>query len=460
MSRLSPSTEPIRHNEPGNNHGMTGIRYVIDGGRALSGTIKPAGNKNAALPIIAASLLTDQPVRLTNVPRIRDVEALVRLLRSLGAAADWSGPDTLDIHARDIKVVDLDAELCARIRASILLAGPLLARCGHVDLPPPGGDVIGRRRVDTHFLAFEQLGATVESGDTYRFTADRLRGTDVFLDEPSVTATENALMAAVLARGTTILRNAASEPHVQDLAHFLVALGARIEGIGTNTLTVQGAEGLSGATHRIGPDHIEVGSLIGLAAVTGSDLRIADAGVQHLRMIRMGFDRLGVECLIEGDDILVRPGQRLQIKPDLGGHVPKIEDQPWPAFPADLMSIAVVTATQCEGMVLIFEKMFESRLFFVDKLIAMGARIVLCDPHRVIVSGPTRLRGARLTSPDIRAGMALLIAAMCADGSSVIDNADQIERGYENIDTRLNALGASIERIDSAVAPDRRQRAG
>ncbi|TCT13692.1 UDP-N-acetylglucosamine 1-carboxyvinyltransferase [Tepidamorphus gemmatus] len=439
---------------------MTGIRYVIEGGRPLAGTIRPAGNKNAALPIIAASLLTDRPVRLTNVPRIRDVEALVRLLRSLGAAADWSGPHTLDIHAREIQVVDLDAELCARIRASILLAGPLLARCGHVDLPPPGGDVIGRRRVDTHFLAFEQLGATVDSGDTYRFTAARLRGTDVFLDEPSVTATENALMAAVLAQGTTILRNAASEPHVQDLAHFLVALGARIDGIGTNTLTIQGAENLSGATYRIGPDHIEVGSLIGLAAVTGSDLRIAEAGVQHLRMIRMGFDRLGVECLVEGDDILVRPGQRLQIKPDLGGHVPKIEDQPWPAFPADLMSIAVVTATQCEGMVLIFEKMFESRLFFVDKLIAMGARIVLCDPHRVIVSGPTRLRGARLTSPDIRAGMALLIAAMCAEGRSIIDNADQIERGYENIDTRLNALGASIERIDTAVAPDRRQRSG
>lgn len=439
---------------------MTGIRYVIEGGRALSGTIKPAGNKNAALPIIAASLLTDEPVRLTNVPRIRDVEALVRLLRSLGATAEWSGPDTLDIHARDIAVVDLDADLCARIRASILLAGPLLARCGHVDLPPPGGDVIGRRRVDTHFLALEQLGAKVESGDTYRFSASKLVGTDVFLDEPSVTGTENALMAAVLAEGTTVLRNAASEPHVQDLAHFLVALGARIEGIGTNALAIRGTSGLGGATHRIGPDHIEVGSLIGLAAVTGSNLRIADAGVPHLRMIRMGFERLGVECTVEGDDIVVAAGQKLRIKPDHGGHVPKIEDQPWPAFPADLMSIAVVTATQCDGMILIFEKMFESRLFFVDKLIGMGARIVLCDPHRVIVSGPAKLRGARLTSPDIRAGMALLIAAMCAEGRSVIDNADQIERGYENIDSRLNALGASIERIDSAVAPDRRQRPG
>lgn len=425
---------------------MTGIRYVVEGGRRLSGAVTPAGNKNAALPIIAATLLTDQPVHLGNVPRIRDVETLVDLIRSLGAEAEWSGPQSLAIHAKEVRAVDLDAEACARIRASILLAGPLLARCGEVTLPPPGGDVIGRRRVDTHFLAFEQLGAEVDSTNNYHFRARKLKGTDVFLDEPSVTGTENALMAAVAAEGTTVLRNAASEPHVQDLANFLVAIGARIEGIGTNTMTIQGTTGFGGASHDIGPDHIEVGSLIGLAAVTGSDLRIKDAGVAHLRATLMNFERLGVTCGVDGDDLLIAGNQEMRIHPDLGGHIPKIEDQPWPAFPADMMSIAVVTATQCDGVILIFEKMFESRLFFVDKLISMGARIVLCDPHRVLVTGPSKLRSANLTSPDIRAGMALLLAAMCAEGTSVIHNADQIERGYERIDERLNALGASIRR--------------
>jgi UDP-N-acetylglucosamine 1-carboxyvinyltransferase len=311
-----------------------------------------------------------------------------------------------------------------------------------VALPPPGGDVIGRRRLDTHFLALEQLGATVSAGDRLEFKASRLSGADVFLDEPSVTATENALMAAVAAHGITTLSNAASEPHVQDLAYFLVALGARIDGIGTNTMVVHGPAALHGATFAIGPDHIEVGSLIGLAAVTRSPLRIKRAGVQH-----MGFDRLGIVCEVEGDDLIVPANQTMQIRADLGGHVPKIEDQPWPAFPADLMSIAIVTATQCDGMILMFEKMFESRLFFVDKLIAMGARIVLCDPHRAIVAGPSRLHGATLTSPDIRAGMAMLLAALCAEGTSTIGNADQIERGYERIDERLNALGASIRRV-------------
>jgi UDP-N-acetylglucosamine 1-carboxyvinyltransferase len=372
---------------------MAPIQYVVEGGRRLAGTIEPAGNKNSALPIIAAALLTE------------------------------------------------------RIRASILLAGPLLARCGQVALPPPGGDVIGRRRLDTHFLAFEQLGATVMAADLLEFRAKRLTGADVFLDEPSVTATENALMAAVAAHGTTTLRNAASEPHVQDLAHFLVALGARIEGVGTNTVVVHGPAALHSATYAIGPDHIEVGSLIGLAAVTRSPLRIARAGVQHLRSVLMGFERLGIVCRIEGDDLVVPAEQTRKIRADLGGHVPKIEDQPWPAFPADLMSIAIVTATQCEGMILMFEKMFESRLFFVDKLIAMGARIVLCDPHRAIVAGPSRLHGALVTSPDIRAGMAMLLAALCAEGTSTIDNADQIERGYERIDERLNALGANIRRV-------------
>jgi UDP-N-acetylglucosamine 1-carboxyvinyltransferase len=423
------------------------IQYVVEGGHRLSGTIAPAGNKNAALPIIAAALLTEHPVTLENVPRIRDTETLVELIRSVGASAEWRARNTLAIHAKTIRAADLDPVLCARIRASILLAGPLLARCGEVMLPPPGGDVIGRRRLDTHFLAFEQLGASVTVSDRLEFKATRLKGADVFLDEPSVTATENALMAAVAASGTTYLRNVASEPHVQELAHFLLALGARIEGIGTNTMIVHGPATLRAATWSIGPDHIEVGSLIGLAAVTRSPLRIARAGVEHLRSIRMGFERLGVVCEVDGEDLVVPDHQTLKIHDDIGGHVPKLEDQPWPAFPADLMSIAIVTATQCDGVILMFEKMFESRMFFVDKLIAMGARIVLCDPHRAIVAGPSRLRGALMTSPDIRAGMAMLLAAVCAKGTSTINNADQIERGYERIDERLNALGARITRV-------------
>jgi len=423
------------------------IQYIVEGGHRLKGTLTPSGNKNAALPIIAAALLTEHPVKLENVPRIRDTEILVELIRSVGATAEWTDRNTLAIHASNIRSTDLDPQLCARIRASILLVGPLLARCGEVMLPPPGGDVIGRRRLDTHYLAFEQLGATVAAKDRLEFRAGRLKGADVFLDEPSVTATENALMAAVAAHGTTYLRNAASEPHVQDLAHFLAALGARIEGIGTNTMVVHGPATLGAASYSIGPDHIEVGSLIGLAAVTRSPLRIARAGVEHLRSIRMGFERLGIVCEVEGDDLIVPSAQSRKIRDDFGGHVPKLEDQPWPAFPADLMSIAIVTATQCDGVILMFEKMFESRMFFVDKLISMGARIVLCDPHRAIVAGPSRLRGAAMTSPDIRAGMAMLLAAVCAEGISTINNADQIERGYERIDERLNALGARITRV-------------
>jgi UDP-N-acetylglucosamine 1-carboxyvinyltransferase len=430
------------------------IQYIVEGGHRLTGTIEPSGNKNAALPIIAAALLTEHPVTLQNVPRIRDTETLVELIGSVGASVEWRARNTLVIHAKNIRAADLDPVLCARIRASILLAGPLLARCGEVMLPPPGGDVIGRRRLDTHFLAFEQLGATVTATDLLELRCLRLTGADVFLDEPSVTATENALMAAVAAHGTTYLRNAASEPHVQDLAHFLTALGARIEGIGTNTMVVHGPAVLGSAEYSIGPDHIEVGSLIGLAAVTRSPLRIARAGVEHLRSIRMGFERLGIVCEVEGDDLVVPSGQTLKIRDDFGGHVPKLEDQPWPAFPADLMSIAIVTATQCDGVILMFEKMFESRMFFVDKLISMGARIVLCDPHRAIVAGPSRLRGAPMTSPDIRAGMAMLLAAVCAKGVSTINNADQIERGYERIEQRLNALGARITRV-----PERRSEA-
>jgi UDP-N-acetylglucosamine 1-carboxyvinyltransferase len=423
------------------------IQYIVEGGHQLAGTIEPSGNKNAALPIIAAALLSEHPVTLENVPRIRDTETLVELIRSVGATAEWRGRNTLAIHAKSIRAADLDPELCARIRASILLAGPLLARCGEVMLPPPGGDVIGRRRLDSHILAFEQLGATVVATHRLEFHASRLKGADVFLDEPSVTATENALIAAVAAEGTSYLRNVASEPHVQDLARFLTALGAHIEGIGTNTIVVHGAATLRGANYSIGPDHIEVGSLIGLAAVTHSPLRIRRAGVEHLRSIRMGFERLGIVCEVEGDDLIIPSGQTMEIRDDFGGHVPKLEDQPWPAFPADLMSIAIVTASQCNGVILMFEKMFESRMFFVDKLISMGARIVLCDPHRAVVAGPSRLRGAPMTSPDIRAGMAMLLAAACAEGTSTINNADQIERGYERIEERLNALGARITRV-------------
>lgn len=426
---------------------MSAVQYVVEGGHRLSGTIRPAGNKNAALPIIAAALLSEHPVTLHNVPRIRDVETLAELVRTLGATAEWTARNTLAIHAAKLQVTTLDPQLCSRIRASILLAGALLARCGEVTLPPPGGDVIGRRRVDTHFLALEQLGAEYELNDHFRLRTRGLRGADVFLDEPSVTATENALIASVAATGTTVLRNAASEPHVQDLAHFLVALGAVIDGIGTNTLTIEGGRTLGGATYTIGPDHIEVGSFIGLAAVTRSELRIEDAGVEHLRAVLLGFQRLGIECRMDGADLVVPAEQSLIIQDDMGGHVPKLEDQPWPAFPADLMSIAIVTATQCRGLILMHEKMFESRMFFVDKLVGMGARIVLCDPHRALVAGPSQLRAARVESPDIRAGMAILLAALCARGRSTIDNVGQIERGYERIDERLRVLGAHIERV-------------
>jgi UDP-N-acetylglucosamine 1-carboxyvinyltransferase len=423
------------------------VQFLVEGGHPLSGTIRPSGNKNAALPIVAGALLTEHPVTLENVPRIRDLETLVDLIASLGVAVEWAGRNTVRVHAKTVTPEGLDRALAKRIRGSILLAGPVLGRCGRIALPPPGGDVIGRRRLDTHFLALEQLGARYELTDVIEMQAPALRGADVFLDEPSVTGTENALMAAVAASGTTVLRNAASEPHVQDLAHFLVALGARVEGIGTNTMTVHGGATLGPATHAIGPDHIEVGSFIGLAAVTRSALRIEQAGVEHLRSTLMGFERLGVRCEIDGADLVVPAEQALRVQSDLGGHVPTISDQPWPAFPADTMSIALVTATQCEGMVLMHEKMFESRMFFVDKLIGMGARIVLCDPHRAVVSGPARLRAATVESPDIRAGMAMLIAALCAEGRSEIGNIRQIDRGYERIDERLRALGARIERV-------------
>ena len=424
-------------------------RFLVRGRRPLRGSIRPAGNKNAALPILASTLLADGPMELDNIPRIRDVETMLALLVDLGASAEWIGPNLVRIDARTVRPKPLDPKLCARIRASILLAGPLLARFGSVTLPPPGGDVIGRRRVDTHFLALEQLGASVNVGDRYELEAKKgLVGNDIFLDEPSVTGTENALMAAVAAKGRTVLRNAACEPHVQDLARVLVAMGAQIEGIGSNVYTIEGGRPLGGASYAIGPDHIEIGSFIGLAAVTNGAITIDPVRGEDLRSTLLGFERLGIRPRIEGPRLTVDAGQERRIRPDLGGHVPKLEDGPWPAFPADVMSTTIVTATQCAGMLLVFEKMFESRLFFVDKLIGMGARIVLCDPHRAVISGPSPLKGGIVESPDIRAGMAMLLAALAAEGASTIHNIGQIERGYERIDERLRALGADITRAD------------
>jgi UDP-N-acetylglucosamine 1-carboxyvinyltransferase len=424
-------------------------RFLVRGGRSLRGSIRPAGNKNAALPILASTILADGPMDLDNIPRIRDVETMLALLVDLGASAEWTGPNLVRVDARQVRPKPLDPKLCARIRASILLAGPMLARFGTVTLPPPGGDVIGRRRVDTHFLALEQLGASVTVGDRYELEAKKgLVGADIFLDEPSVTGTENALMAAVAARGRTVLRNAACEPHVQDLARALVAMGAQIEGIGSNIYTIEGGRPLGGASYSIGPDHIEIGSFIGLAAVTNGEITIEPVRPDDLRSTLLGFERLGIRPRVDGQRLTVDADQERRIRPDLGGHVPKLEDGPWPAFPADVMSTTIVSATQCSGMLLVFEKMFESRLFFVDKLIGMGARIVLCDPHRAVISGPSPLKGGTVESPDIRAGMAMLLAALAAEGSSTIHNVGQIERGYERIDERLRALGADIERVD------------
>ena len=420
--------------------------FIVWGGRELSGSIRPAGNKNAALPALAATLMSAEPVTIRNVPRIRDVHTLLEIVESLGASVTWTGSNAVVVDAANLEAGDLDAELSERIRASILLAGPLLARFGSLSLPPPGGDVIGRRRLDTHLLAFRALGAEVETAAGLDIRARALTGTDMFLDEPSVTATENAVMAASRAGGRTTIRNAAAEPHVQDLCHFLNAMGARIDGIGTSNLTIHGVRALGGADYEIGADHVETGSFIGLAAVTGSRLVIEDAPLSHLDSILIGFRRLGIDCSVDGRDLIVDGRERPRVRMDAFGHIPKVDDGPWPAFPADLTSIAVVAATCARGTILIHEKMFESRMFFTDKLVAMGARIILCDPHRVVVVGPSRLRGARVESPDIRAGMAMLIAALGARGESVIRNADQIERGYERIDERLAALGARIER--------------
>lgn len=423
-------------------------RFIIEGGHCLQGEIRPAGNKNAALPILAATLLSDERVVLRNVPRIRDVRTMLALLEDLGVTVERLGEHDWALTAGTVDKTALDQGLCRQIRASILLAGPLLARCREVILPPPGGDVIGRRRVDTHLLALHAMGAAVEANH-WKYTLRAPKGlwaSDIFLDEASVTATENAIMAAVTAPGCTMLSNAASEPHVQDLCSFLNTIGARIEGVGSNRLRIEGVDRLHGGEFTIGPDNIEVGSFIGLAAASGSSLLIRGAAPRHQRMTRLAFGRLGITWDVRGDDIYVPGDQTLRVVDDVGGNIPKIDDGPWPAFPADLVSIAIVLATQARGTILIHEKMYESRLYFVDKLISMGAKIVLCDPHRAVVVGPSRLHGEELESPDIRAGMALVIAALCAEGTSVIRNIRQIDRGYERLEERLQTLGAQIRR--------------
>ncbi|MEJ5314369.1 MULTISPECIES: UDP-N-acetylglucosamine 1-carboxyvinyltransferase [Anaerolinea] len=422
-------------------------KFIIDGGIPLHGEVTPGGNKNAALPLLAACLLTTEPVILHNVPSILDVIHMRRLLQSLGVEFTELDSHTWKIQASEVRPADLDPDLCRKIRASILLAGPMTARTGELHLPPPGGDVIGRRRVDTHMLALTRLGAEVNYDRTFHFRAmNGLRGADILLDQASVTGTENAIMAAVLAKGHTIIRNAASEPHVQELCHFLNKLGAKIENIGSNTLHIEGVSSLSGGEFTIGPDYLEVVSFIGAAAVTHGSIRIRNAGPEYLDMIRYVMGRMGVEWEVEGQDIIVPAEQRLEVEPDLGGAIPEISVMPWPAFPTDLMSIAIVVATQARGSILFHDWMYPSRMFFTDKLVGMGAQIVLCDPHRCIVQGPSQLYGEKMESPDIRAGMALLLAALSAQGRSVIRNVGQIDRGYEKVDVKLKSLGASIER--------------
>jgi UDP-N-acetylglucosamine 1-carboxyvinyltransferase len=424
--------------------------FIIEGRRRISGTIRAAGNKNGALPILAATILAGEPVTLRNLPRIRDVDTMLDLLSELGADASWIGPNEVQVDTTGISKAEPDLALGSKIRASFLLAGPLLARFGRATMPPPGGDVIGRRRLDPHIHAFAELGASIDaSGKRFEITTDGLRGAPVFLDEASVMATENAIMAAVLSPGETVIGNAACEPHVQDLCNFLNSIGAQIEGVESNVLRIHGVESLRGGEWAIGCDHIEVGSFIGMAAITGGDVTIEAVRPRDLISIVPAFAKLGVTVEVGEDTVHVPSRQQLIVQDDLGGAIPKIEDGPWPAFPSDLTSIAVTVATQAFGTVLMFEKMFENRLFFTDKLVSMGARIILCDPHRAVITGPAQLVGQRMESPDIRAGMAMLLAALAAEGQSTIGAAHQIDKGYERIDERLRSLGAQIERIDT-----------
>lgn len=422
-------------------------KFIIHGGRPLRGEVTPSGNKNAALPLLAASLLTEEAIILRNVPEIGDVQAMRCLLESLGVEIQTLEPHTWRVQAREVRSADLDEDLTRKIRASILLAGPMTARTGELHLPPPGGDVIGRRRVDTHLLALKALGTEVTYNRSFHFRARQLHGADILLDEASVTATENAIMACVLAKGDSVIRNAASEPHIQELCMALNRMGAQIENIGSNTLYIHGVDRLGGGDFTIGPDYLEVVSFIGAAAVTHGEIRIRNAGPQYLGMIRLVFGRLGVEWQVDGEDVIVPSDQRLTIEPDLGGAIPEISVMPWPAFPTDLMSIAIVVATQSSGTILFHDWMYPSRMFFTDKLVSMGAQIVLCDPHRCIVQGATPLAGEKMESPDIRAGIALVLAALSAEGKSVIRNITQIDRGYEQVDVKLSGLGADIVRV-------------
>ena len=423
-------------------------RYIIEGGGPIQGRLRASGNKNAALPCIAASLLTDEPVVLSNVPDIEDVHVMLDIYRFLGGTAERIAHNTWKLTAAGITTCAVPYLLAEKIRASILFAGPLIARTGCAVLPPPGGDVIGRRRLDTHFIALTELGAQVAVNDNYEFTAKRLKGADIFLDEASVTASENALMAAVLAKGETVFTNIACEPHVQDLCRMLCAMGARIEGTGSNIVRLRGVPKLHGCEFELGADFMEAGSFIGMAAATRGELEIEGVLPADIRPAKIAFGKLGVVWEHSGSTIYVSKKQSLKVNNDLGGMIPKIDDAPWPGFPPDLTSIITVLATQVDGACLVHEKMFESRMFFVDMLIGMGARIVLCDPHRAVIMGPSKLTGSILTSPDVRAGMAMVIAALCADGTSTIRNVYQIERGYENITERLTSLGAKIERLE------------
>ena len=425
------------------------VEYHVEGGFPIKGTIKASGNKNAALPCIAACVLTNEPVILQNIPDIEDTGVMFDVLRSLGVSVESVGANAWKVEAKNIEKSEIPAMFTKKIRGSILFAGPLVARTGKVVMSPPGGDVIGRRRVDTHFLALQELGVNISANGQFVFATNKLVGADIFLDEASVTATENAVMAAVLAEGQTIITNAASEPHVQDLCKMLISMGAKISGVGSNILTIDGVKKLHGTEYRIGPDYMEIGSFIGLAAATKGSITITGVEPRDLRPIKLAFKKLGIHWEIEGDALTVPMGQSMQVDTDLGGMTPKIDDSPWPGFPADLTSVMTVVATQVSGTVLIFEKMFESRMFFVDKLIGMGARITLCDPHRAVVSGPCRLHGDELVSPDVRAGMALVIAALSAQGESIIRNVYQIERGYEHLVERLQSLGAHITRVDA-----------
>ncbi len=428
--------------------------FVIEGGHPLSGAITVSGNKNAALKMLAACLLTDEPVILNNMPNIGDARTLIEIMRRLGVQIDWVGESALRVHAHQVTSTDIDPALAKKLRSSIVLAGPMLARCGRVHLPTPGGDAIGERRLDMHVFALRKLGAEIRFNGAFEMQVDRLKGADILLPEASVTATENAVMAAVLAQGTTIIRNAASEPHVQDLCRMLAGMGAIIDGAGSNRLTIQGVERLHGGEARVGADYMEVGSFIGAAVMTGGEITLRQADPHYLDMIALVFERLGVSWETRGDEVFVPSHQSLTIVPDLGGRIPIIKAQPWPAFPPDLMSIALTVATQSAGAVLFHDWMYESRFFFTDKLMRMGARITLCDPHRVLVQGPTALKGVSyISSPDIRAGMAMLLAALAAKGETRIANIQQIDKGYERIEEKLTALGANIVRINVGELP-------